>query len=235
MIFLLAPGAGVSALGLESLLLDDWGILVFHDVIIDPENIADNGDLFVRAYTDHAITKMLIGQSAPLRMGLARTVIPDPGRALSGFNTVTIATTSKTAWGEPFRSGILPKFDPGIDTRPLPGMEPPDRLGVIVASERLAVRDNLPFSVRGGKVVVFGTGDLVSNSRIDHGNLAAFLNAVNWSVDRDHQLNIPPRRIDQFQLALNASEFMKLRYALLLGLPGGTLLLGLLVYWTRRR
>jgi hypothetical protein len=235
MIFLLAPGANVSALGLESLLLDDWGILVFHDVIIDPENLADNGDLFVRAYADHPITKMLIGQSAPLRLGLARTVVPDPGRALSGFNTVTLASTSTSAWGEPFRNGIVPKFDPGVDTRPLPGMEPPDRLGVIVASERLAVRDDLPFSVRGGKVVVFGTGDLVSNSRIDHGNLGAFLNAVNWSVDRDHQLNIPPRPIEQFQLSLNASEFMKLRYALLFGLPGSTLLLGLLVYWTRRR
>jgi hypothetical protein len=235
MIFLLAPGASVSALGLESLLLDDWGILVFHDVLIDPENVADNGDLFIRAYAEHPITRMLIGQNAPLRMGVARTVMPDPGRALGGFNTITLATTSTSAWGEPFRSGILPKYDPGIDTRPLPGMNPPDRLGVMVASERLAVRANLPFSVRGGKVVVFGTGDLVANSRIDHGNLAAFLNAVNWSVDRDHQLAIPPRPIEQFQLSLDAGEFMKLRYALLLGLPGGALLLGLLVYWTRRR
>ena len=72
-----------------------------------------------------------------------------------------------------------------------------------------------------------------SEARIRQG--AAFLNAVNWTVDRDYQLNIPPRPIEQFQLSLNAGDFMKLRYALLLGLPGSTLLLGLLVYWTRRR
>ncbi len=39
-------------------------------------------------------------------------------------------------------------------------MEPPDRLGIAVASERVAARDNLPFSVPGGRLVVVGTGDL---------------------------------------------------------------------------
>ena len=83
-------------------------------------------------------------------------------------------------------------------------------------------------------MVVFGTGDLIANARIGTGNLSVFLNAVNWSVDRDHQLSIPPRPIDHFQLSLSASDFTKLRYLLILGLPGGALLLGLLVYWTRR-
>src|SRR4029078_2493000 len=113
-------------------------------------------------------------------------------------------------------------------------MDPPDRLGVIVASERLSVRDNLPFSVPGGKLVVFGAGDLVSNGRLDNASLLLTLNAVNWSVDRDHQLAIPPRPIERFQLALSTSDFTRLRYALLLVLPGASLMLGLLVYWTRR-
>jgi hypothetical protein len=234
MIFLLAPGVPVRDLGLEPLLLDDWGILVYHDIVIDPENLADNGDLFIRNYVEHPITRTLIGQTAALRLGFARTVVPDPGRSLTNLNTLTLAATSTAAWGE--RNNLAaPARDRGIDTLPIPGMQPSDRLGIVVASERLAVRDNLPFSVRGGKVVVFGTGDFVSNSRMDHANLAAFLNAVNWAVDRDHQLNIPPRQIEKFQLALDAREFLRLRYALLLGLPGAALMLGLLVYWTRRR
>ncbi len=113
-------------------------------------------------------------------------------------------------------------------------MDPPDRLGVVVASERLAVRDNLPFSVPGGKLVVFGNGDLVTNGRLDNASLLVALNAVNWAVDRDHQLAIAPRPIERFQLSLTATDFTRLRYALLLALPGGALLLGLLVYWTRR-
>jgi hypothetical protein len=237
MIMFLAPGPSAISLGLDDLLLD-WGVLVQDDAIADTgaENVAENGDLLLRAYAQHPITKTLIEYAAPLRIGVARTVIPDPGRSLgAGLNTVTLAATSPTAWGErSFRAGIMPKYDPGIDTRPLPGMDPPNRLGVIVASERLGVRDNLPFSVRGGKLVVFGTGDLIANARIDQGNLAIFLNAVNWSVDRDRQLNIPPRPVERFQLTLSAADFSRLRYTLLLALPGAALLLGLLVYWTRR-
>ena len=70
-------------------------------------------------------------------------------------------------------------------------------------------RKNLP-------VVVFGSGDLPANSRIDQGNFAIFLNAVNWCVDRDRQLSIPPRPVERFQLSLSAADFARLRYALLL-------------------
>lgn len=237
MLVFLGPGQSATALGLDDLLLD-WGILVHNDFIVDlePGNMADNGDLLLWAFRDpaHPVTKTLQEYKQPLRLGGARTVMPDPGRTLgSGLHTVTLAATSKSAWGErDFRSPA--KLHPDVDTRPLAGMEPPDRLGVIVASERLAVRDNLPFSVRGGKLIVFGTGDLVSNSRIEQGNLAVFLNAVNWSVDRDKQLNIPPRPVERFKLTLSVTDSTRLRYALLLVLPGGALLLGLIVYWTRR-
>jgi hypothetical protein len=235
LLLFLEPGLSTAALGLEDLLLD-WGVLVHNDVIVDPEpaTTAENGDLLVWAFPEHPITRTMHEYKQPLRLGLARTVIPDPGRAMGGgLNTVTLAATSKSAWGErDFRSAS--RFDPGIDTRPLPGMEPPDRLGLIVASERVSVRDNLPFSVRGGKLVVFGSGDLAANARIDQGNFAIFLNAVNWAVDRDRQLSIPPRPVERFQLSISAADFARLRYALLLALPGGALLLGLLVYWTRR-
>jgi hypothetical protein len=237
MILFLATGKSTAALGIDELLLDDWGILVHNDVILDPENMSENLELLVRALAPtHPITKSLVDiGTQPLRLGMARTVVPDPGRTLGGgLNTVTLAATSPSAWGE--RSGLstIPRYDPGVDTRPVAGMDPPNRLGVIVASERLAARDNLPFSVRGGKLVVFGTGDLITNARIDAASLRIMLNSVNWCVDRDHALAIPPRTIERFHLALSAGEFSRLRYAVLLVLPGAALLLGLLVYWTRR-
>ena len=60
------------------------------------------------------------------------------------------------------------------------------------------------------------------------------LNAVNWTVDRDLQLSIPPRPVERFELALSTADFARLRLAVLVGLPGAAMLLGLLVYWTRR-
>jgi ABC-type uncharacterized transport system involved in gliding motility auxiliary subunit len=236
MICFLQPGASTTALGLDELLLD-WGILVHDDLILDTnqEGVAENGDLLVRAFQQHPITKFLFERGGHLRMGLTRTVMPDPGRSLgSGLNVTTLAATYPTAWGErDYRRPQQQKYDPG-DTRPIPGMEPAERLGMIVASERVGVRDNLPFSVRGGKVVVFGTGDLIANSRLDPTSFTFFLNTVNWAVDRDRMLNIPPRPVERFEISLSAAEFSRLRYALLLVLPGGAIALGLLVYWTRR-
>jgi hypothetical protein len=60
------------------------------------------------------------------------------------------------------------------------------------------------------------------------------LNAINWAVDRDTQLAIPPRPIERFQLALSQQELLRLRYSLLLLVPGAALLLGIMVYWSRR-
>lgn len=236
LILLLVPGGSTSQLGLDDLLLD-WGIFVQDDIIVDTgaDNIAENGDLMIYAFSEHPITKTLIEQGRKLQLGLTRTVMPDPGRALgSGLTTVALAASSKTAWGERDYRNQPYKRDP-FDTLPVRLIEPPDRLPVAVASERVGVRDNLPFSVRGGKMVVFGTGDMISNARFEiAGNRAVFLNAVNWTVDRDLQLSIPPRPIERFQLSISAAEFSKLRYALLLILPGAALLLGMLVYWTRR-
>lgn len=235
LILLLAPG---QPHGLEDLLLD-WGILVDDDVIFDTgtENMTEEGELLLRFLAEHPVTQTLVDFRLFPRIGPARSVRPDPGRSLgNGLTVTTLAATSTTAWGEvSYRDNRAHVYNPGVDIRPIPGMQPTDRLGVVVASERVSVRDNLPFSVRGGRIVVVGTGDLIANNRIaDFANLNLFLSAVNWTVDRDAQFNIPARPIERFQLSLSASELSRLRYSLLLALPCAAALLGLLVYWTRR-
>jgi hypothetical protein len=235
LILLLAPSY---AHGLEDLLLD-WGILVDDDLIADTgaQNVTEEGDLLLHFLAPHPVTQTLIDYNLWPRIGPARSVRPDPGRSLgNGLTVTTLAATSATAWGEvSYRLNTVPVFNVGVDIRPLPGMEPLGRLGVVVASERVSVRDNLPFSVRGGRLVVFGTGDLIANNRIaDAADFNFFMGAVNWTVDRDAQFNIPARPIERFQLSLSASELTRLRYSLLLLLPGAAAILGLIVYWTRR-
>ncbi|HWL14397.1 MAG TPA: Gldg family protein, partial [Opitutus sp.] len=235
LILLLPPGYPH---GLEDLLLD-WGVLVDDDMIYDSgaQNITEEGDLLLRFLAPHPVTRTLLDYRLFPRIGPARSVRPDPGRTMgNGLTVTTLAATSTTAWGEvSYRIPSAHEFTPGVDIRPLPGMEPKDRLGVVIASERVSVRGNLPFSVRGGRLVVFGTGDLIANNRIsDVANQNIFLGAVNWTVDRDSQFNIPARPIDRFQLSLSAGELSRLRYTLLLALPAAAGLLGLLVYWTRR-
>jgi hypothetical protein len=224
--------------GLSDLLLD-WGVTADDDLVLDngAENMTEDGDLIIRDFPRHPITQTLVNYGILLRVGPASTVRPDPARAAGyGLSTVALALCSPTAWGEVnYRSRGQAVYNPGIDLRALPGAGTADRLPIAVASERVATRDNLPFSVRGGRLVVFGTGDLIANARIENaGSLNMLLGAVNWLADRDTELNIPARPIERFQLSLSAGELRKLRFTILLALPGAAILLGLAVHWTRR-
>ncbi|MGD1030521.1 MAG: GldG family protein [Opitutaceae bacterium] len=234
----LAPG---NEHGLDRL-LHDWGVTVDDDILRDSgaENRTEDGDFIVTSFAPtHPVTQALLHSSykARLRLGPARTVRPDTTRAAGGgLDVVTLAASSPTAWGEvDFTARGSAAMDPRVDIRPLPSMDPPNRLGLVVAAEHVAARDNLPFSVRSGRLIVFGSGDLVDNHRFtDEGVPSLVLGAVNWMADRDTQLNIPPRPIERFQLLLSPRELQNLRYCLMFILPGAAALLGLIVYWTRR-
>ncbi len=223
--------------GLENLLEDDWGVLADDDLICDtdPNFIAENGDLVIKAYGIHPITQTVANNQIPLQIGPTRSLRPFPARtAGNGLTVTTLALASKSAWGErSYKSGRPAEYNKDVDFRGEASLE--HRLGVIVASERVGARGNLDFSVPRGRLVVFGTADLVTNNRLGStGNANIFFSAVNWTVGRDTQLNIPARPIERFQLSLSAADLLKLRYSLLLALPGAAALLGLAVYWTRR-
>jgi ABC-type uncharacterized transport system involved in gliding motility auxiliary subunit len=227
--------------GLDSLLAD-WGIVADDDVICDTgaKNITDDGDLIVWAYNPHAVTRILINNNLHLRLGLARSVRADPSHILDDSLTVTIlASTSPTAWGyRNYRRAVSPTFTPGIDIKGT--AETKNCLGVIAASERVSARgasgEALPLSVRGGRLIVGGTSELATNNRlVNPGNQNLILSAINWATDRDTQLAIPARPIERYQISLSTLSLAKLRLGLLLLPPAVAALLGLLVYWTRRR
>ena len=209
----------------------DWGIRVDDDVIYDtnPEVITDNGDLIIRVFDGTSpITRILLDYRFPLRVSPPRSVRPDPDRPRDTALKVTVlAASSPTSWGEfGYRLQTAPVFTEGSDLH--------GPLGIAVSSERVTA-GALPFSVPGGRLVVIGSGDIFANRRLgDSGALALCLSAVNWAVDRDDQLHIPPRPIERFQLSLSQEELAKLRLGLLLLLPGAVALLGVMVYWTRR-
>ncbi|MDE3083701.1 MAG: Gldg family protein, partial [Verrucomicrobiota bacterium] len=227
--------------GLDDLLAD-WGIIDDDDLVCDTgaQNITDDGDLILWAYSPHPVTQTLINNNLRLRLGPARTVRADPRHALGEGLTVTVlAATSPTAWGERgYRLRELPTYDPGVDLKGTPQTQ--NRLGVVVASERVGARgvngETLPFSVRGGRLIVCGTSEFATNNRITNpGNQNFILAAINWATDRDTSLVIPARPIERYQLSLSRLDLAKLRLGLLLLPPAVAAVLGLLVYWTRRR
>lgn len=233
---LLAPGYPT---GLNDLFYD-WGVLV-DDVLIYDRSAAgqsETGDLILPALAEHALTSSLLGYKIPLRFGPSRSVRPDPGRTLDPNLVVTpLVATSEEAWGERnYRQRGVPAYDSGVD---LPGAP---RLYVVTASERRAARkitvgsaDKDLFSIPSGRLVTFGSADWISNGRLGViGNLTFFLSAINWTVDRDPDLNVPARPITKFQLTLSQQQLQRLRYSLMFALPGLAALVGGVVYWTRR-
>jgi ABC-type uncharacterized transport system len=239
LILFLAPHYPHPSSGLENL-LSDWAVTVDDDLLCDrgPANVTEDDDLILRWFAQHPVTQALFNDRDGLRVGPSRTVRPNPARAAGNdLSTVALVAASESAWGEvSYAQRQGRSFSDSVDVRPLPGSEPPGRLPIAVASERVAARDNLPFSVPGGRLVVVGTGDLIDNARIAGvGALDLLLGAVKWTVNGETQLAIPARPIERFQLSLSAGELHRMRFTLLLALPGLAALLGIVVYWTRRR
>ncbi len=231
LMLLIAPG--LPETGLEDLLYD-WGLVADNVWVFDnaTTSLSNTGGLILGNYWPHPVTQLLIDANQPVRFDAARTVrpnpssLPDPGRTVH-----RLIGASPTAWGERDYARSDRTYTPGAD---LYGTREP--LPLASAAERLAAKDDLPFSIPVGRVVVFGSADFVRNERFsDRGNAILFFSALRWLVDRDTELNIRPRKIDKFQLSLTRQELQRLRYSLLFGLPAAVAILGLLVYWTRRR
>ncbi|GAB5561341.1 MAG: hypothetical protein SynsKO_29880 [Synoicihabitans sp.] len=223
--------------GLDELLYD-WG-LVADDVVVlepNPANVTEAGDLRISAFAPHPITQPLIDNQYSVYLGLSRSVRPDPGRPLdNALRVEVLAATSEAAWGEQDYRAANVTYNPGLDLKGLAGFDPPNRLGVAVASERVTPPKDLPFSVRGGRLVLMGNANFAANARIvAPGNLTLALNTVEWCVDRDVQINTLPRPIERYQVNLSKADLAKLRLSLLVVLPGIAALFGIFVYWTRR-
>ena len=209
----------------------EWGLQLDDVVIMDdgPDALAGGGDLILTRYAEHPITRNLLANHLPLIVGFSRSVREDQGRPLDDSIAVQpLIGTSATSWGErSYRQDIAFVYDPDTD---LPGP-----LSVAAVSER-QIPSQLGINIPGGRVVVFGTSDLITNNRIHAlGNLTLFLNTINWMVDRDTMTNIAPRPIDQIQLVLSRDEIQRLRLTLLGFLPGMMALSGVIVYWIRRK
>ncbi len=230
---LLAPGYPP---GLDDLFYD-WGVLVDDDLIYDRSATgqSETGDLILPALAQHPLTSSLLSYKIPLRFGPSRSVRPDPGRKLDPNLDVTpLVATSEQAWGERnYRARITPVYDVGVDLPP-----GPQRITVVTASERRTARkikDTTGFSIPSGRLVTYGSADWIANGRLGIiGNLPFFVSALNWTVDRDVDLNVPARPISKFQLSLSQQQLQRLRYSLLFVLPGFAAILGIVVYWTRR-
>jgi ABC-type uncharacterized transport system involved in gliding motility auxiliary subunit len=221
----------INPTGLEEL-LNDWGILTDNVRVYDrgADGRTDNGDLILSALTPHPATQLLIDNQLVLRFGATRAARPNPARATDpGLAVTPLVSAGPTAWGERnYQRRSLAEFNPASD---LAGP-----FAIVTAAERVKAKNDLRFSVPVGRIVAFGSADFAANGRLRAGaNAAIVFSTLNWLVDRDALPNVPARSVERFQLALSHDQLRNLRYTLFFAVPGAAALLGLLVYWTRRK
>lgn len=207
----------------------DWGILAEDLVVMDSgkDFQVAGGDFLIRRFAQHPITESLIDYQVGLLTGFWRPIQFEatmPEDELLGMSMV--AASSESSWAKKVsRSGLPAEYDEDDPKGPLP-------LGI--AAERRIGAD-LGVDMPGGKLVVLGNADFVSNQRLNTlGNHVLFLNMVRWALDQHFALTIPPKTVDTFQVVMSQSDF----YNLALKFAGVPLLVGALgvgVYWSRKR
>jgi len=208
--------------GLESLAAEH-GVALGEDLVLDPDRrvpFVGLESVYAADFRTHPVVEGMTGLAVLLPV--ARSVTTT---AVDGVTSTQLFTTSAGGWGETDLAAISARTEIDKDASDTPGP-----VSLAVAAEPAEKGD------RPWRLVVVGDSDFVTNSTIDSlGNLTLALNAVNWLAQREAALGIPPRSPEQVQLFLSAAQMRTVTLISLLGLPAAAILLGVAVWWRRRR
>ena len=217
-----APGAGnrMAALGLGPV-LDAYGVRLGDDIVVDPKNalpLMGPETVVARSFRSHTVTKLLEG--LPVVFPVARSVgVVEPSP--EGVTAQVVIETSAEGWGETNLADLETKVEK--DDRDVAGPVP-----LAVAVEAGTGRKT--------RLVAMGDADFASTGGIANAaNLYLVTSAVNWLLERETLVSIPPRSTDQVAVVLSRGDIARITLFVLLILPACAIGLGIVVWFKRRR
>jgi len=206
--------------GLEPL-LQEWGIQLLSDVVVDPAATLTGADVHVSRYTSHPVTRGMDG---------VRTVFIRPRSILPVAMDATadrprysaLAASSNQSWAELDLTEDPIRFTEGVDQRgPIP----------LAAAIEQPVTSA---SGRGTRLVVVGDADFAANWLRSGGGLLFFRNAVNWLLDRDSIVSLPSAPVDELRVHMDQKQLTRLLLLVAVLMPAGVAGIGMMVAWRRR-
>ncbi len=218
--------------------LAGFGVEVGNDVVVDPGNplpFFGAETIFANRYGQHAIVRPLAEAGIPVLFAASRSV--RPGSA-PGYTVTQLVETTDEGWGETDLSALDQVERGEADFGgPVP-------LGAAVESEQAAPA--APAEAPGGepaaapakaRLVVFGDSDFAANRLVqgNAGNSVLLANALNWLVEREALLGIPPKKTEQVRLSMTQGQLRAVMAIAVLGLPGLAVGTGIWVSVRRRR
>ena len=84
------------------------------------------------------------------------------------------------------------------------------------------------------RMIVIGNAIFVENKSLTEESASFFLSSVNWLLEREALIGIPPKQIKTSSLSLTDAQIGTVFWMSVLAVPGFCLLLGVLVWWRRR-
>ncbi len=205
-------------------LLEQWGVDLGDNVVTDAVGDRSESHLTLNNFGDHEIVKPFGATQnglvvAPPRSVSSRAI--GPGSDAPQVRPL-VSTSPRGQAISDYRGSR--QFDLKRDRQ--------GEIPVAVAVERGGLR-----SVAGGstRMVIVGDSYFLGNLMIDNSVNRDFAgNAINWLVDRPRLVGIAPRPAREYLFQMSDSQLQSVQWILLLGVPGGVLAVGLLV-WFRRQ
>ncbi len=216
--------------GLEPLMakygvkLDDDSIIGYISIMGVP-TLSESA--VVQTLPGHPVTDVISRQNINLIFPAARSVsqqAPSPD-IIPAPKISPLSLTFKGFWGEkgPLVEGA--KFDEKTDLAgPLP----------VALAVEVGQLESKEVEVNTTKMVIVGSALFASNRSLST-NYDFLLNAVNWLLSRDQMIGIAPKPIEQFALNLSANQLNSLVLIISFGVPAVAALMGVLVWFRRRK
>jgi hypothetical protein len=239
----------IGGIGLEEWLAG-YGVELGSNVVVDPAATLPTfgpETFFATSYPDpHPINRPLREGELPVLLRLSRSVAT--GRPPPGHRALELLASSPEAWGETDLADARRSEDDlagpvplGVVVAPEGDEEDPvaeeDLLAEEGAGDDATGEDERPAGDGGFRIVVLGDSDLAADLFLGQsfGNQVLLSSAVNWLVERQALVGIPPREAERVGLTLSSAELRALYLLALVALPGLGLLGGLFVHFRRRR
>jgi ABC-type uncharacterized transport system involved in gliding motility auxiliary subunit len=214
--------------GLEGWLAG-FGVKVDRDIVVDPANplpFFGSETLFVKDYGDHPITRAMRSGNLPVLVSLVRSVRKAEAPPNAGVQVTELLRTSSQGWGE---TDLAHLDQVTKDDKDVPG---PVSLGVAVE-----IKGGGPGGGRPARLVVYGDSDFAVNQLVRNNvtNSMLLANSLNWLVERESLLGIPPRKTERVRLSLTGGQLRTAGLLSVLALPGLAVACGIYVNLRRRR
>jgi ABC-type uncharacterized transport system involved in gliding motility auxiliary subunit len=202
---------------LRAMLLDEWGIRLRPDFIIEPAQALAGQQIPVRFLVTDFGTSPIISADMPdlgLFFNIARSL---DYQESAGITYVELARTTDQAWGESNLTDF-PQFGQEDARGPVT---------VALSAENTAT---------GGRIVVVGDVDFLSNEASTFAsNTIFFSNSMNWLVGDEAALELTPRETINRSVTIPQERVNLIQIVSCLTGPALIALVGVAVWFSRRR